>query len=113
MRKSDKKLDNEIRKALTRVCDNELKSYDGFEWLTHTVNYSSFPASLKVICVFDTNHQLTEFERSSSYHQVTKSITKSLTGLGIKLPAGDKYLVFDSEENCEIQHKGNWKARLS
>lgn len=112
MRKSDKKLDNQIRKVLTHLCDNELKPFDGFEWLTHTANYSNFAASFKVICVFATKDQLQDFERSERYPQVIKSITNSLTSLGIKLPAKAKYLVFDSEENCKMQHQGNWKARL-
>ncbi len=113
MRKSDKKLDNEIRKALTSICENQLKLCEGFEWLTHTANYSNFPASLKVICVFDTNEQLELFLASSDCTKVTSSISKALSNLGIKLSQSAKYLVFDSEENCGRDNKGNWKARLS
>ena len=45
MRKSDKKIENQIRDVLTDVCEDTLKGYDGFLWVTHTVNFSSFPQS--------------------------------------------------------------------
>ena len=54
MKKTDKKMDNHIRRVLTDVCETSLKDINGFAWLTHTVNYAQFPQSLKVICVFDT-----------------------------------------------------------
>jgi len=54
MKKTDKKMDNHIRRVLTDVCETSLTDISGFAWLTHTVNYAQFPQSLKVICVFDT-----------------------------------------------------------
>lgn len=112
MRKSDKKLDNEIRKALTRLCEDKLKSQQGFEWLTHTANYSNFPASLKVVCVFDTNENLAQFESSSNKSNIVSTIANILSALNIKLSAPEKQLVFDCEEKCDQEHRGNWKARL-
>ncbi len=61
MRKSDKKIENQIREVLTDVCEDTLKSYEGFLWVTHTVNYSSFPQSLKIICVFETGQDRANF----------------------------------------------------
>lgn len=61
MRKSDKKIENQIREVLTDVCEDTLKSYEGFLWVTHTVNYSSFPQSLKIICVFETSQDRANF----------------------------------------------------
>ena len=60
MRKSDKKLDNQLRLVLTDVCETALKEVEGFQWLTHVVNYSNFPQSLRVVCVFDTNENFDE-----------------------------------------------------
>jgi len=113
MRKSDKKLDNEIRKELTAICESQLKSYEGFEWLTHTANYNNFPASLRVICVFNNNEQLKAFLTSDKKAQASSSISKALSGLGIKLPAAEKLVQFDSEENCERENRGNWQAHLA
>ena len=58
MRRTDKKIDNNVRKALTIACDTALEKVDGFEWLTHTASYDCFPGSLRVTCVFDTNESL-------------------------------------------------------
>lgn len=52
MRKTDKKLENTIRLALTEVCEYALDHTQGFLWLTHTVDYQRFPNSLEVRCVF-------------------------------------------------------------
>lgn len=49
MRKTDKKIENNIRISLTKVCEQALKEVDGFLWLTHTVNYSKFPESLQIL----------------------------------------------------------------
>ena len=53
MRKSDKKIDNQIIKVLTDVCQSALEDIDGFVWLTHSVNFDKFPQSLKITCVFN------------------------------------------------------------
>lgn len=53
MRKTDKKIDNQLRNVLTEVCEIALNEYEGFQWLTHSVNYKQFPQSLKIILVFN------------------------------------------------------------
>lgn len=53
MRKSDKKIDNEIIRRLTEVCETMKSRLSGFVWLTHEVNYQRFPESLLVTLVFD------------------------------------------------------------
>ena len=112
MRKSDKKLDNQLRKVLTDVCESALKHIDGFKWLTHTVNYSSFPNSLKVICVFDTNESLDNYLLSKSNNQLQLLVANELNRLGIKLKNITNHVLFDTEENCDLQHNGNWAKRL-
>ncbi|MGX5914785.1 hypothetical protein ACR0ST_08655 [Aliidiomarina sp. Khilg15.8] len=52
MRKSDKKTDNEIIRALTAVCEQAKDNVMGFRWLTHDVDYERFPESLRVTLVF-------------------------------------------------------------
>ncbi|MCH2055021.1 MAG: Fis family transcriptional regulator [Thalassotalea sp.] len=112
MRKSYKKFDNQLRKVLTDVCENALKHIDGFEWLPHTVNYSNFPNSLKVICVFDTNESLDNYLLSNSNNQLQLLVTNELNHLGIKLKNITNHVLFDTEENCDLQHNGNWAKRL-
>lgn len=113
MRKSDKKLDNQIREALTQLCEQELKSHLGFEWLSHQANYSNFPASLKVVLVFNNNENLLAFTNSPARDKVAKQISNALGKLVKKLPPSSRFLIFDSEQQCELQHKGNWRARLA
>lgn len=52
MKKTDKKIHNQIIKALNLVCEIAKYEIDGFEWVSHTVNYQAFPHSLRIICHF-------------------------------------------------------------
>lgn len=113
MRKSDKKIDNQIIKALTDVCHSALEDIDGFEWLTHTVNFDQFPESLKIVCVFDSNIKLANYIKSSDNEHLTSLIEHSLNNIGIKLKNAKKQITLDSEEHCASQHAGNWHQRLS
>ncbi|MBA6416531.1 Fis family transcriptional regulator [Colwellia sp. 6M3] len=113
MRKSDKKLDNQIVKALTQVCHSALEDIDGFEWLTHTVNFDNFPESLKVVCIFDRNAKLAHYLKSDNKDSLTLMITKSLVDIGVELKNAQNQIELDSEENCTLYHGGNWRKRLA
>ena len=112
MRKTDKKIDNQIRAKLTDVCELALKEYSGFQWLTHLVNYSNFPKSLQIICVFDSNESLTNFKADNSEQILLALIEKNLIQLNINLNNIKKHIRFDTEENCIKSHNGNWAKRL-
>ena len=112
MRKSDKKIENQIRDVLTDVCEDTLKGYDGFLWVTHTVNFSSFPQSLKIVCVFDSNQDRTNFLEADGQHKVASVIQNAFNQVGIKLRSIDKHLSFDTQENCDRDHQGKWNLRL-
>ncbi len=112
MKKTDKKRENAIRQVLTDLCDEALDLYEGFEWLTHRVDYSRFPKSLKVICVFDTNANLKEFMKN---HQRAFN-DKIQKGLGaVEAPIADtgRQIKYDTEENCEVMNGGDWGDRLA
>lgn len=112
MRKSDKKMENNLRITLTEVCETALKNFNGFEWLTHVVNYSNFPASLKVICVFDTNDNLSRFMESNSCQELGFLIQKKFFELDINLKTITNHLSYDTEENCKKHNNGKWADRL-
>ncbi|CAH6857739.1 Fis family transcriptional regulator [Vibrio chagasii] len=112
MRKSDKKIENQIRDVLTDVCEDTLKGYNGFLWVTHTVNFSSFPQSLKIVCVFDSNQDRTNFLEVGGQQQVASVIQSAFNQVGIKLKSIDKHLSFDTQENCDRDHQGKWNLRL-
>ncbi|MGR0280074.1 Fis family transcriptional regulator [Marinomonas dokdonensis] len=113
MRKTDKKLEQQLQKALTQVCELALEHYEGFEWLTHRVNYKAFPNSLKIICVFDTKEQVQVFQQQEGPKALNAVIKAKLLSIDIALPKIDKHIVYDSEEQCRLSHDGNWAARLS
>jgi hypothetical protein len=112
MKKTDKTLENTIVKALTEVCEQSLKEVNGFQWLTHLVNYKDFPRSLTVICIFDTKDQVSRLLKSQQYEALVKLIVETLKGSGIQLPNSHKQIKLDSEEACLGEHAGNWKRRL-
>jgi len=114
MRKTDKKIDNQLRLVLTDVCETALKEIDGFQWLTHRVNYSNFPKSLQIICVFDTNEQLANFTSNSNSNKksFTSLIQMKLNEIGVKFKNVADHILYDTEENCAKDHHGNWANRL-
>jgi hypothetical protein len=111
MRTTDKKIDNQISGVLTDVCETALKEFTGFQWVTHLVNYSNFPNSLKVICVFDTNDNLNAFKEVNGHNKIGKLIQRKL----FEIDAGisSRHISFDTEESCNTDNKGKWADRLA
>ena len=112
MKKSDKKIENSLRRVLTDVCDIALDNVEGFKWLTHLVNYDCFPGSLSVICVFDTNSELADAKSSKNDNFLREVIKQKLESVDIKLSNINKHVRFDTEENCKREHGGKWSERL-
>ena len=112
MRKTDKKTDNQLRLVLTEVCEVALKNIDGFQWLTHLVNYANFPSSLKVVCVFDTNENLAEFLSGSSPTDLNALIQAQLHTANVKVTGIADHIYYDTEQDCASQHNGKWSDRL-
>ncbi|WP_246624638.1 Fis family transcriptional regulator [Oceanobacter mangrovi] len=112
MKKADKKTyqntDNAIIKALTNVCDIAQIESEGFKWLTHTVNYHQFPASLVVLCVYNTNLDLALADKD----QIYALIKHHLDAIDIQLKDIPKHVRFDTEEACKASHSGKWAERL-
>lgn len=108
MRKSDKKLDKAIRNALTEACDEALERGDGFQWLTHEVNYNAFPASLRVVCVYDTDEHLS----AANTEWLRQVVDSKLQTIDVRLVDAAKQISFDTEQACEREHGGRWAERL-
>ena len=112
MRRTDKKIEKNIRRALTDVCELALKNIDGFKWLTHHVNYDLFPDSLVVVCVFETNLQLHQVYDDKMDDYLSKLIAEKLLEIDIKLQDIQQQINFDTEQNCQEQNNGKWHERL-
>ena len=113
MRKTDKKIDKQLREVLTDVCETAIKEYDGFQWLTHLVNYSSFPQSLKIVCIFDTNERLAKFTSNTKSNDLASLIQVKLREMGVNIKNVSNHISYDSEEACKNQNNGKWADRLA
>lgn len=86
MRKNDRKIEREIIRELTRVCETAKFDHDGFIWLTHAVDYQRFPQSLIVTLVF--NDQVDEAIMLSEFSQLISAVQAALEPvIGGMLPA--------------------------
>lgn len=113
MNKQDKKFEKELIKALTLCCEEFKTKVSGFEWLTHTVNFSNIAQSIKIICVFKDNGTLEDAKEKDELTYMTNTLVDCLMDLGITLKKPPKHIRFDSEENCDLSHEGNWQKRLN
>lgn len=110
--KTTQKLDNNICKALTIACENSLHEIEGFCWLTHRANYTNFPASLIVTCVFKTANDIEQMKANDLDKGFKQDIQKQLLKVGVIIKNINKNIHFDNEEACEAQHQGQWNERL-
>ena len=113
MKKSDKKLDKMLREALTKVCETALEEVAGFIWLTHFVNYNAFPGSLAVVCVFNTNSELSDARTEHKDSYLIGLIDKELASAGLKIRDIKQRVRFDTEENCQKENNGKWNHRFN
>lgn len=107
--KTEKKIDKNVRLALTSACEQFLEDVQGFQWLTHQANYTNFPASLLITCVFDTQ----EYQEQVDASVIHKLLQSKLLKIGVKLKAPKQQVIFDSEEACARENDGEWEKRLA
>lgn len=98
MKKSDKKIENAIKLALTNVCEEALETVEGFQWITHTVNYKNFPSSLSILCMFDNPESLIAAKASKKDNHLKSWIEKELAGQNIIIRNINSVVSFDTEE---------------
>lgn len=113
VKKTIKKLENNLVQALTKACEDAKMQSHGFEWLTHTADYANFPASLHVRCIYDTDASLLSAQNSAQDVDIVKLIHAALLKAGILLKKPTRHVTFDTEQACEREHQGNWKQRIS
>ncbi|MFT4520307.1 MAG: hypothetical protein ACI9JM_002709 [Halioglobus sp.] len=112
MKKTDKKIDNSVREVLTEVCDIALKEVPGFQWITHFSNYGNFPESLSVVCIFDTDNDLSSVLSSKQDEDLRKLIQEKLGTVDIHIKNIEQHVTFDTEEACRNENGGKWHERF-
>jgi len=108
MNRTEKKTENAIIRALNNVCETLKNEYSGFSWLTHFVVHSEFPESLKIVCVFDTNHSLEAAKNSGILHSVTELTKFQFEVEGVSAPSIGVAIYCDSEENGADAGSNRW-----
>jgi hypothetical protein len=111
--KTNQKIDNNVCKALTIACELSLHEIPGFVWLTHRANYTNFPASLVITCVFTTEEEITAMQAQQQDDLLRTSIQKQLLKVGVVVKNIKHNVCFDSEQVCQEQHNGQWSERLA
>ena len=96
--KTQKRIDNTIGFALTDACEQFLETIPGFAWLTHQANYSDFPASLLITCVFDTGDSQQQAGANGDTRDMQKLIQAKLLKIGVKIKAPKQQIIFDTEK---------------
>jgi hypothetical protein len=94
MRKIDKKIDNKLRSVLTDVCDFALQNITGYQWISHTVNYASFPESLIITCVFDNQDNAQQAQQQG---EISTLIVEALSDISVNLNTPKKQICFEAE----------------
>jgi len=113
LNKTSQKIDNNVCKALTIACEASLHEVLGFVWLTHRANYTNFPASLVITCVFETEAEIEVMKVQQQDKLLRDIIQKQLLKVGVVVKNIRQQVHFDSEEACQQQHKGEWQQRLA
>jgi len=98
MKKTDKIIDKALRGALTEVCEIALDEVNGFKWLTHVANYSHFPDSLSVVCVFATKDDLSNAMASRKDDYLCVLIKDKLAVADIHIKNMREHVRFEIEE---------------
>lgn len=94
MRKTDKKIDNKLRQILMDICDFSLQNIAGYQWISHTVNYSHFPDSLIITCMFDNKENAISAQQQG---KLLSLINESLNSISITLKAPNKQVYFKAD----------------
>lgn len=91
-------LDRRLIQTLTEACESAKAEIQGFEWLTHRVDYARLPASLRVIWVFDSEASRLAALAAGQGQRMVDFTAMALAEAGLRLAAVDQHVVFDSEE---------------
>lgn len=98
MKKSDKKIENAIRTALTNVCNIALETVPGFKWITHKVNYRDFPESLTIVCVFENDDSRQVAQQPEVEKHLHQIIQQQLAASEIKVKNLGAMVRFSTED---------------
>jgi hypothetical protein len=106
-------IERELTRALTDACESAKFDIDGFEWLTHRVDYTHFPSSLVVTWVFDNDAHMKAAMGGQVKGRMLDLTLNAFEDIGIVVANAAAHVEFDSQERCDAAHGGDWAARFS
>jgi len=97
--KTERKLENAIVKALTRVCESAKQQDIGFKWVTHTVDLKNVLNSLIVTCIFEDQQSLYHIHSQGIDNELISAIQSELKAVNVVLINPELHVKFDTEVN--------------
>lgn len=107
------RIERELIASLTEACETAKSQITGFCWLTHTVDYQRFPDSLQVVWVFDSHANKALAHANGQDLRMIELTAIALEDAGVQLDPLAAHVHFDSEQECQRSHGGDWQRRLS
>jgi len=106
------RIERRLVTTLTDACETAKGEIKGFTWLTHTADLNAFAQTLKVTWVFET---LTDkkLALSNVKTRIFELTAIALIEANIDVKPSDHTVRFDSEEECQRTHGGDWQKRLA
>ncbi|MNR10922.1 hypothetical protein D3C85_1271960 [compost metagenome] len=106
------RIERRLVTTLTDACETAKGEIKGFTWLTHTADLNAFAQTLKVTWVFET---LTDkkLAQASAKARIFELTAIALLEANIDVKLSDQTVRFDSEEECQRTHGGDWQKRLA
>nr|WP_314400906.1 hypothetical protein [Pseudomonas lundensis] len=112
-KRNQAQIERRLVKALTEACEIAKHQIDGFVWLTHAVDYDAFPASLKVVWVFDTQNNKDYALADGEAGYMVELTEKAFDKANVNVRNVATHVYFDSEEECQRTDAGHWPQRLA
>ncbi len=81
--------------------------------MTHEVDYTAFPASLQVTWVFDTLANKRQALAVGQAERMVELTAVAFSEADILVSPVSAHVQFDTEEECQRAHAGNWQQRLA
>jgi hypothetical protein len=107
------RLERHLVASLTDACETAKAEIVGFSWLTHVADDAAFPASLKVVWVFDTQASKAQALARGLGERMLELTAIALGEAGLELQPLAPHVQYDSEEQCQRINGGNWTQRLA
>jgi hypothetical protein len=106
------RIERRLITTLTEACETAKAEIKGFTWLTHTADLTALAETLKVIWVFDSLADQ-KIAQSHDKARIFELTAIALNEADIDLIPSDRNVRFDSEQECQRTHNGDWQKRLA